>query len=635
MDFPRRDARDKLRGRTRYTIDRAARNAARGAAARRRAVGPHRAHRRRQGDARCPASALSSTAADAPGVTASASPTILCSRRTSSAMTASRSRRSPRSTLAQAQAAAAAIDRRARAVARRHNDGGRAGAGRPLGSSRLAGLRGSVRRRRARRQRRLGSDGGARRHRRRVSRAGRRRSSRAAFVSAGRTMSRSKPRAVVASYEDGRFHIETSTQVPWTIRNATARLLNVPASADPGHGAAGRRRFRPEIRLRARAFRGAAGARSRAAGAARQFAAGGDADLPVPRERRYPHPLGSDQRWRDRRPRSRRADGLRRLWRRADISDDHDRPHAGRQLSARRGQAGEPRHLHQYRAQRRVPRLQRRLQHLRARAAHRRDLRARSAWIRSRSAAATCWATAISAQPARCSKATCSGRCSTAWPNCGPRSRRSARSRRRASLRPRDDGRHLVRVRRTLRGDRQSQRRRQRHACHLGRRDRLGLDDAGVPQIVAATLGMRPRGRHRAHRRHGCGRLRRRRRRRPDDRVARRGEPRRRDGGAQEAARSRRRHAGGTPPKILCHAQRASRDRRREGLGATIAAVVAARAGTSVGPIVGQRLVQRSRASPRCPAAPPAISSTPSTFRCSPFTTAKSPSIARPAMSRC
>ncbi|MBR1150343.1 xanthine dehydrogenase family protein molybdopterin-binding subunit [Bradyrhizobium sp. JYMT SZCCT0428] len=39
-----------------------------------------------------------------------------------------------------------------------------------------------------------------------------------------------EPRAVVASYEDGRFHIETSTQVPWGIRNATARLLGVAAS---------------------------------------------------------------------------------------------------------------------------------------------------------------------------------------------------------------------------------------------------------------------------------------------------------------------------------------------------------------------------------------------------------------------
>jgi CO/xanthine dehydrogenase Mo-binding subunit len=39
-----------------------------------------------------------------------------------------------------------------------------------------------------------------------------------------------EPRAVIACYEDGRFHIETSTQVPWSVRNATARLLNVPSS---------------------------------------------------------------------------------------------------------------------------------------------------------------------------------------------------------------------------------------------------------------------------------------------------------------------------------------------------------------------------------------------------------------------
>ncbi|UPK37734.1 xanthine dehydrogenase family protein molybdopterin-binding subunit [Bradyrhizobium sp. 186] len=39
-----------------------------------------------------------------------------------------------------------------------------------------------------------------------------------------------EPRAVIASYEDERFHIETSTQVPWSVRNATARLLAVPAS---------------------------------------------------------------------------------------------------------------------------------------------------------------------------------------------------------------------------------------------------------------------------------------------------------------------------------------------------------------------------------------------------------------------
>lgn len=36
-----------------------------------------------------------------------------------------------------------------------------------------------------------------------------------------------EPRVCVAAYDDGRFHIETSTQVPWSVRNATARFLGV------------------------------------------------------------------------------------------------------------------------------------------------------------------------------------------------------------------------------------------------------------------------------------------------------------------------------------------------------------------------------------------------------------------------
>ena len=36
-----------------------------------------------------------------------------------------------------------------------------------------------------------------------------------------------EPRAVVADYEDGRFHIRTSTQVPWTVRHVTAKVLGV------------------------------------------------------------------------------------------------------------------------------------------------------------------------------------------------------------------------------------------------------------------------------------------------------------------------------------------------------------------------------------------------------------------------
>ena len=40
-----------------------------------------------------------------------------------------------------------------------------------------------------------------------------------------------EPRAAIATYEDGRFHIESSTQVPWTVRNVTARVLQVPPSS--------------------------------------------------------------------------------------------------------------------------------------------------------------------------------------------------------------------------------------------------------------------------------------------------------------------------------------------------------------------------------------------------------------------
>ena len=31
-------------------------------------------------------------------------------------------------------------------------------------------------------------------------------------------------------FADGRYHIESSTQVPWTVRAMTARLLKIPAS---------------------------------------------------------------------------------------------------------------------------------------------------------------------------------------------------------------------------------------------------------------------------------------------------------------------------------------------------------------------------------------------------------------------
>ena len=86
-----------------------------------------------------------------------------------------------------------------------------------------------------------------------------------------------------------------------------------------------------------------------------------------------------------------------------------------RQLPTWRGAAGQPRGLHQYRAQWRLPRLQRRLQHLRARTAHRRDLRPHRHGSSGVPPPQRVWATAISARPGKSSRATSSGRCSIGW----------------------------------------------------------------------------------------------------------------------------------------------------------------------------------------------------------------------------
>lgn len=39
-----------------------------------------------------------------------------------------------------------------------------------------------------------------------------------------------EPRAVVAAFEDGRYHIQTSTQAPWTVRAVTAKVLGIAPS---------------------------------------------------------------------------------------------------------------------------------------------------------------------------------------------------------------------------------------------------------------------------------------------------------------------------------------------------------------------------------------------------------------------
>src|SRR5690606_19488931 len=39
-----------------------------------------------------------------------------------------------------------------------------------------------------------------------------------------------EPRAVIANFEAGRYHIITSTQAPWTVKNVTAMALGVSPS---------------------------------------------------------------------------------------------------------------------------------------------------------------------------------------------------------------------------------------------------------------------------------------------------------------------------------------------------------------------------------------------------------------------
>ncbi|GAB6987010.1 xanthine dehydrogenase family protein molybdopterin-binding subunit [Nocardioides pyridinolyticus] len=50
------------------------------------------------------------------------------------------------------------------------------------------------------------------------------------FASGRQNQAPLEPRACVATYEDGRFVLETSTQVPWSVRQATAELLGVRPS---------------------------------------------------------------------------------------------------------------------------------------------------------------------------------------------------------------------------------------------------------------------------------------------------------------------------------------------------------------------------------------------------------------------
>ncbi len=173
MNYPRRDARDKLTGRTRYTVDRAA-------------PGMLHAAVLRSEVASARIVALDVSAAEAmPGVraviTAKDAPGLHGIGVADHPLFASDRIRYHAEPLA-AVAADTPGDRRGRpardpggdgAASGRHHHGGGVASGRAAGASRLEDLRDPVRGREPRRQRRLGGDGGPRRRRRRL-RAGRR-----------------------------------------------------------------------------------------------------------------------------------------------------------------------------------------------------------------------------------------------------------------------------------------------------------------------------------------------------------------------------------------------------------------------------------------------------------------------------
>ena len=250
MNFPRRDASDKLRGRTRYAVDRPAPACS-------TARWPAPKFRRGGSCASTPAAVAMPgvhavvTEADAPPPRRRhRRPPALCL--TTCASTASRSPRSRRRRSARPRGGGR-DRRRDRAAARRHIDGRGARAVGARAASRLGGLRGSVRRRGPRRQRRMGGDGRARRHRCRV-RARRREVVESEFASGARTMCRS-------SRAPPSRATRTAASISRPPRRCPGRCAARPRACwvcrrpRPRHRAAGRRRLRAEVRFGDRALR--------------------------------------------------------------------------------------------------------------------------------------------------------------------------------------------------------------------------------------------------------------------------------------------------------------------------------------------------------------------------------------------
>ena len=234
MNYPRRDARDKLAGRTRYTVDRAAPRMLHAAVLRVRGRLGARILRldRLGGRGDAGGARDRSRPRTRRDCTASASPTIRCSPPTASAITASpwprwrrTRRRSPRPRSRRSRVETEPLPGR-RSPWRR-----RCAPGAPLvhpdwktyeflfeGASRSGNVawEATVVR---------GDTDAA------FARAGRRRSSRASSASGGRTICPSSRAPRSRPMRTGAIISKRSTQVPWTVRNVTARVLQIPPAS--------------------------------------------------------------------------------------------------------------------------------------------------------------------------------------------------------------------------------------------------------------------------------------------------------------------------------------------------------------------------------------------------------------------
>ena len=198
-------------------------------------------------------------------------------------------------TLAQAQAAATAIDRRDRAIAGGPHDGGRAGAGRAAGASRMA------------RATKFCSEGGAREGnvaweatvvRGDVDAASPRPD--VAIVESAFRVGRQN-HVVLRAARGGRLATRTGASISKRRPRCPGRSqrhrapAGCAALAGAGHRAAGRRRLWTEIRLRDRALRCAAGPRERTAGPACNSRQEEMLTCLFRENAEITHPLGRDQ----------------------------------------------------------------------------------------------------------------------------------------------------------------------------------------------------------------------------------------------------------------------------------------------------------------------------------------------------